>query len=203
MFCTACESTTSDLSHYKTQFHINNVRRKFLGYPPLTIEEYDSESVTEDLSINLNLKELPIENKIMEVLKTPEKYQACMFCACENTPFHHREHGLTDEQMVYLKNLQCYVCYEKFFEIELLMKHIDNNEHKSIFTDGNSLYLENGKILNKNTTQMPVRLEIAEPAYKPVFKEENKQEIKVKEMREKEKLVVSMVNNRQFGKFLH
>lgn len=204
MFCTACEITTTELAHYKTQFHNTNVNRKFNGYPPLTIEEFDSEAKTEDLSLSLNMKTTIDEEFNKDVLEKSINLKSCMFCTEKDTPTHHRVHGLSDEQAYYIKNLTCYICYERFAIPDMLIKHMDSNEHRVAYTDGSSLFLENGKVLNKGVQQTPVALITRrETGIPKPPKYENEKITKIKEEKEKEKLNVSIINNRQYGKFLH
>lgn len=203
MFCTVCEVVTTDLSHYKSQLHNLNVRRKLMGYTPLTVEEFDSDSRTDDLSVKLN-SEIAVEaGNFLKVKNLPKACKKCMFCEQEDSQVHHREHGLSDEQAFYMRNLQCYICYEKFFETDLLIKHMDSNAHRTAVTDGVSLFLENGKILNPEKTQIPVKNVIAKQEFIKIPKIGDKIAEKAKESRESEKLAVSITNNRTWGKFLH
>lgn len=43
MQCQSCKSFSNDpLKHYRTEWHIHNVRLKCANRPPLTLEEFDS-----------------------------------------------------------------------------------------------------------------------------------------------------------------
>lgn len=203
MFCTVCEITTTDLSHYRTQLHSLNAKRKLLGYPPLTIEELDSESVTDDLSLDLYFKSLPAAVQTSKCPLRTDNARKCMFCGEKETDTHHRDHGLSDEQAYYLKNRQCYVCYEKFCDDSLLISHIDSGNHRTAFTDGVSLYLGNGRILNPERMLIPGKLVARPKAPLKVPKKVEKVVENAKETREHGQLVVSIANNRAWGKFLH
>lgn len=203
MFCTVCEITTTDLSHYRTPLHNLNAKRKIVGYPPLTIEEFDSESVTDDLSLNLDFNSSPTA---MQFPMRPSRAgcdKKCMLCGEDETATHHRSHGLSDEQAYYLKNGQCYVCYERFCDCSLLIKHIDSGNHRTAVTDGTSLYLENGKVLNPERMQIPGKLTTRSETSHKTSKKVEKVVEKAREAKEHGQLVVSIANNRVWGKFLH
>lgn len=205
MFCTVCEITTINLSHYKSELHIINLKRKLSGYSPLTIEEFDSDSKTEDLSLNLDLQNSETTEKFYKDVNTSniKTERKCMFCDENDFHTHYRMHGFSDEQICYLRNMQCYICYEKFFESELLMKHIDTNSHRTAVTDGTSLYLENGKVLNPNKIHLPVRIVARQVSNIKTPHYTDKMVEKIKDSKESEKLTISLTNNRTWGKFIH
>lgn len=168
MYCTICETKIEDLHHYKSELHSLNARRKFLGYPPLSLEEFDSQSMSDDLTIDLNISDsidsLKIGNRCKyketsdsECIAAIETGGMCVFCDQNHSIAHYRLHNLSDEQGFYLTNMQCYICYERFSDRNMLIKHLELELHRTAVTDGISLFLENGKILNPHKTSMPLK----------------------------------------------
>ncbi|ELA41458.1 uncharacterized protein VICG_01563 [Vittaforma corneae ATCC 50505] len=168
MYCTICETKIEDLHHYKSELHSLNARRKFLGYPPLSLEEFDSQSISDDLTIDLNISDSinifkvsssdkPKEVNSSESIASIETNRLCVFCDQNHSIAHYRLHNLSDEQGFYLTNTQCYICYERFSDRNMLIKHLELELHRTAVTDGISLFLENGKILNPHKMNMPLR----------------------------------------------
>lgn len=157
MYCTICEIEIDDVSHYKTEIHGINARRKPFRYPPLVLEELDQNSTSEDLSLDINCSAnlnslLPETSNIFG-----KKTKKCLFCDKMESIKHYNEHGFSSGQSYYLSATRCHVCFEKFVDREMLLKHLNQEVHRTAFTDGVSLFLRNGKILNPTKILMPVK----------------------------------------------
>lgn len=203
MFCTVCEIVTADLSHYKTSLHTINARRKLIGHPPLTIDELDSESATDDLSLNLDFDNSSSTTQVSICPFDDDNIERCMFCGERETSTHHRHHGLSDEQAYYLRNNRCYVCYEKFCNSCMLIKHIDGGRHRTAVTNGVSLYLGNGKILNPERMLMSERVTARSGTFPRTRRKAEKIVERVGEARKHSRLMASMAKNRTWEGFLH
>lgn len=201
MFCTACDIEVTDSTHYKTELHSLNSKRKLLGFPPLSQEELNSKiEQAEEIKPKETIK---TKNKI----KQASSYKKCAFCDEKESSIHYKEHGLSDEQIYCFEKKQCYVCYEKFCKISDLIKHLEADQHRRIVTDGVALYLENGKILNPSNTQMPVKvvaknqeLTKARPEAEKVVE---KIAEKTQEDRRVQQLKISVEMNGRWGKWIH
>lgn len=155
MYCTTCEIITEELSHYKTQLHAINIKRKLVGYTPLSLEEFESDSKTDELIFDLHHNHTP-EVKESKPLRQPKtrKVPLCMFCEQEESIRHYKEHGVSEEQLTYLLRSQCHICYERFISKEVLLKHLESGNHRTTVTDGQSLYLMNGVVLHPSRRQL-------------------------------------------------
>lgn len=159
MFCTVCEIIIDEIKHYKTTMHAINLKRKLEGYPPLSAEELDSEVMSEGFAIDLNHEHEVSEDTISCGAKHTHKVAKkvfCMFCDQPESPEHYLEHGLSVEQVTYISRRQCYVCYERFISKDLLLKHLENDVHRTAVSDGSSLYLDNGKVLHPVKRSMEI-----------------------------------------------
>lgn len=200
MYCTTCQIITNDLSHYKSEIHCVNLKRKINGLPPLTLEELYPESRSDDISLDLyhdntevdSFKNFPKENQI--------KKKKCLFCEQDESQKHYLEHGLSYEQIAYVNHLQCYICYERFVRQDHLLDHLKADIHRSAVTDGVSLYLMNGKVLNPDKKLIPVI-----PSQQ-IEEKEKTQSIedhyynKLKDIEEVNKLKIGKLSNRNFRK---
>ncbi|KAI5171272.1 hypothetical protein PAEPH01_1615 [Pancytospora epiphaga] len=155
MYCTTCEIITEGVRHYKSRLHAVNIQRRAYGYTPLSSEEVDLESKTDDLVFDINHEhETSLSSECANVPSAYTNGAQCLFCEQADTIKHYKEHGLSDEEITYIKRLQCPICYERFVTKALLLKHLDVGAHRTAVTDGQSLYLENGRILNPNRRNM-------------------------------------------------
>lgn len=160
MYCTTCELVTDDLSHYKSQHHAINIRRLQAGYTPLTLEELESDSRTDDFAVDLHHNHGPPAAEpgaVKHAQAAPPKQALCLFCEQPEAPAHYQEHGMDREQITYIMNKQCYVCYERFVSKELLLKHLDSGSHRTSYTDGTSLFLSNGTTLHPPPRHMDIQ----------------------------------------------
>ncbi|KAI4290897.1 hypothetical protein PAPHI01_0171 [Pancytospora philotis] len=154
MYCTTCETITEDLTHYKTQLHAINIKRKLAGYTPLTVEEFESDSRADEIVVDLHHEHAePARSRAADAPR-PRKIQRCMLCEEEESAAHYLEHGIGAEQIAYIQRRQCHVCYERFVTKELLLKHLASGSHRSSVTDGQSLYLMNGGVLHPSSRSM-------------------------------------------------
>ena len=155
MYCTSCEIITEDLSHYKSELHSINVKRKMVGLPPLSLEELYPESKSDEISLDL-YQENNEENYSLNRKIQKEQKKKCLFCEQDESINHYFEHGLSAEQITYINNIQCYVCYERFVRKEHLLAHLQGDVLRTAVTDGVSLYLMNGKVLNPDKKSIPL-----------------------------------------------
>lgn len=141
MYCTTCEMLTEGVKHYKSQLHAINIQRRASGYTPLTTEEFESDSKTDDLIFDINHEHgIPPLEGHSAALPAHGRTMRCLFCEQEETTAHYREHGLSIEEITYIQRRQ-------FATKELLLKHLELGAHRTAVTDGQLLYLENGRIL--------------------------------------------------------
>lgn len=157
MYCTICEVAIDDVSHYKSEIHGINARRKLLRYPPLVLEELDQYSNSEDLSLDINYSMIPGSFSVTIPPVCDKKVKKCLFCNEDESIRHYRDHGFDNSQSYYLSVTRCCVCFERFVDRDMLLKHLAQESHRTAFTDGVSLFLRNGKILNPNKVLMPVK----------------------------------------------
>lgn len=150
MFCTTCEAITENLKHYKSQLHAINIRRRAQGYTPLTVEELESDSKTDELVLDLDHKHPPTKTTASAPAQTNRSMLLCLFCEQHESVQHYQEHGLDREQITYIQKCQCYLCYERFVSRGLLYRHLESGRHRTSVTDGTSLYLNNGATLYPN-----------------------------------------------------
>jgi hypothetical protein len=197
MFCTSCDLEVADLTHYKSILHGLNTKRKLMGYPPLTEEEFELDLKSEDLD---TVKTEKKDSKKAEKVKFSKK---CAFCDEAESAVHYREHGLSDEQIYCVNKKQCYVCYERFSILNDLIQHLELDQHRKTFSDGVSLILENGKVLNPSTTLMPVKIVIREEKVDKLTPKVDKIAEKVQEDRRVHNLKVSVEMNGRWGKWIH
>lgn len=197
MFCTACAIEVPDLSHYKSELHGLNSKRKLLGYPPLTSEELTSAS--EEIE-NAKLPEVAKISKKQEKVKFQKK---CAFCDEAESAVHYKEHGLSDEQIYCIGKKQCYVCYERFSNLSDLLQHLELDIHRNVVSDGVALYLENGKVLNPSKTLMPVKVVLRTEEKSKITPVADKVAEKVQEDRRVHNLKVSVEMNGRWGKWIH
>lgn len=69
MYCTICKLEINTLDHYKSNIHNINARRKLYGYPPVMFHELDTESLSDDLSIDLNLSREDSETEKESIIR--------------------------------------------------------------------------------------------------------------------------------------
>lgn len=164
MYCTVCKTRIDGLGHYKSDLHNLNAHRKLMGYPPLAPEEFDSQSISDDLTIDLNFqgavcRSERCEDYAKQAGEMPEfTGETCLFCDMRHSFEHYRTHGFADEDAFHLSNMQCHICYERFAESGMLLKHLELEAHRTAVTDGVSLYLENGKVLNPQKMTVPFKV---------------------------------------------
>lgn len=163
MFCTSCGVEIEDENHYKTKLHSINTKRKCKGLSPFTQEDLESESYSDSYNLsscyveNSEIEEDFVKIALVNARKTKNicNKSTCMFCDEEETPEHYeKKHFLTYDQICYVYSNVCWVCKEGFGYRECLKLHLLNNKHKNIFTDGTSLFLENGKILHPDKQKL-------------------------------------------------
>lgn len=153
MYCTVCQTIVEGLSHYKTDFHSFNVQRKMAMFPPLSIDEIDS--MLSEASAELDHSVFNNPSEFQSSISNQRKCKKCLFCDEKEALKHYSEHGFSVEDSICLVNMQCFICYEKFFEKDMLIKHLNSETHRLILTDGISLFLENGKVLNPQKIYIP------------------------------------------------
>ncbi|OQS54522.1 hypothetical protein EHP00_29 [Ecytonucleospora hepatopenaei] len=159
MFCTFCNIEVEEESHYKCEVHNINVKRKLKGQFIIEDDNVFYDCSSENNSVNdVYLEEHAFESDIVFLNRTmknavigikTEFKTKCLFCDDFESPEHYIEkHLLTYEQVCYLYSKVCWICKESFGFKEGLKLHLVKENHKNVFTDGISLFLENGKVLH-------------------------------------------------------
>lgn len=175
MYCTICQIDIDSLDHYKTELHSLNAKRRSLGYPPFLQEEFDSQSISDDLSIDLNFSEKNYSQQKTNNYnnKKIEIQEYCIFCDQLESISHYKSHGLTNEEGFYLIRLQCYICQEQFTDRSVLIKHIESEIHQTAVSDGMFLFLKNGKVLKSNKMNLSSKTDLKRnKKIEMVFKED-------------------------------
>ncbi|ADM12355.1 uncharacterized protein Eint_100280 [Encephalitozoon intestinalis ATCC 50506] len=178
MKCSACQVEIEEniKAHYASEVHKINVKRQIYNAPPITIEEINGEQLSDDVSLEINGLETGEKcssskkysrkrNSSKVVGCSPEA--VCLFCEFPESNTHYRDHGLSDEEVAYIDNKVCYMCYEAFSERESLRRHISSGNHRNAMTDGVNLILESGKVIqgrgrNRSREEEPRRPESRE-----------------------------------------
>ncbi|KAK6090671.1 hypothetical protein P3W45_000394 [Vairimorpha bombi] len=154
MKCSACqlEIVESPRDHYKSELHKINVQRQIYSIPPITVEEYEKEGASSDVSVDINFLEQSTAKNI-EKVKTEKKikikvnHEICLFCDQQESYEHYLEHDLTETEVSYLMNKTCYVCHEGFTNKPSLNKHLQTDNHRTAVLKNNNLVLDNGKVI--------------------------------------------------------
>lgn len=164
MFCTDCEEDILDIEHYKTQLHAINARRKISGLFPihtcdLEFSSDNSELSCGNISVDMYSEESIDLRGILRLYTGPGPSKPkCVYCEEDESIEHYiLDHGMSVDQVSYLYSKVCYICKEGFISKKDLIRHLEEDKHRNILTDGISIFLENGKILHpekiKFTTQ--------------------------------------------------
>lgn len=156
MRCSACQVEIGEniKAHYASEVHKINVKRQIHNAPPVTIEEINAEQPSDDVSLEINgLDAEERSSKMCSKKRSPSRQvgaaseSVCLFCDFPEGTIHYKSHGLSDEEIAYISNRVCYVCYEAFSDYDGLRRHISSGNHRSAMTDGVNLILENGKVI--------------------------------------------------------
>ncbi|ORD93760.1 hypothetical protein ECANGB1_1576 [Enterospora canceri] len=162
LFCTSCNRTIEDTEHYKTEMHVLNSMRKCRGEEPIAYADCESCSSSDEVSLrgsdsgefeSLSRRGLDIHAGI--TVNLANERATCIFCPETGTPVHyHKMHGLDSEQISFVFSGICFICKDGFVTQGELVRHMEQNRHRNVLTDGVSLYLENGKILHQDKMKM-------------------------------------------------
>lgn len=154
MKCSACQMEISEdiKAHYASNIHKINTRRQIYNAPPITIEEIDADQPSDDISIEVDGQEHECGSRGIQRQRSLSAARSCiaetcLFCESPENSNHYLEHGLSDEDVAYIQNKVCYVCYEGFSRREHLKTHIVTGRHRNVLTDGVNLILESGKVI--------------------------------------------------------
>ena len=157
MFCTACEIQVEDISHYKTEIHEINTKRKIKGLEPYKIEDFEELKDGDSHDLSSFYADSSMEDSysvdtdilIKEVLyKNYHKESKCLFCdQIESVEHYISDHNLDYDQVCYIYSKVCFICYEGFVNKKCLKLHLESNNHRKVYSDGLSLFLDNGKVL--------------------------------------------------------
>lgn len=203
MKCSACqlELVESPKEHYKSDLHKINVQRQIYYIPPITIEELESKGQSSDISLDINFlekqkiikKDQPLEKK-----QNAPKTEICLFCDKSETIDHYKDHGLNEEEIIYLLNKTCYVCNEGFTNRPSLKYHLESENHRTAVLRNNELVLENGKVLSNRYRSSNNEI-VAKPMKNRqiMHVELVKEFVEKKNKEEKNRLKVSMGMNAQ------
>ncbi|KAL6122802.1 hypothetical protein NUSPORA_00060 [Nucleospora cyclopteri] len=163
MFCTICAVEVENESHYRSELHNLNAKRKLKGFPAFSEEEFETTSCSDDFSIDSILLESSsdeIEQK-QPFLRSEKCHKSlfykskCVFCdQVESIEHYFLCHEFSLDQISYIYSKVCFVCKEGFSTKDCLMKHMKEEMHRNVLFDGISLYLENGKILNPDRMKL-------------------------------------------------
>lgn len=203
MKCSACqlELIESPKDHYKSDLHKINVQRQIYYIPPITLEEFTSKGQSLDISLDINFleKQKIIKNDQPNEFKhIKPKNELCMLCNNIETFDHYKEHGLNDEEIVYLYNKTCYVCNEGFTNRPSLKYHLESENHRTAILRNNELVLENGKVLSCRQKSINHDIVVDFPKSRQIMHVKLvKEVIDKKNKEEKNKLKVSMGMNSQ------
>ena len=158
MFCVACELDTTEVAHYKTKLHAVNLKRRLAGYTPLAQAELESVARPGELVVDLHhnydtdSEDTATARRRTEAKENHSKQQAAID--------RYLQMGMNREQITYILKKQCYVCYERFATEAFLFEHIEAGTHRAVFTDGTSLYLENGTVLNPSRRNLETQISV-------------------------------------------
>lgn len=205
MRCSACqlEIIENIKAHYGSEIHKINTRRQIYGAPPITVEEISAEQLDDDVSLEINGLEMEDDenagrHKNVRAYKKNIIEVACLFCDAIESNSHYKDHGISDEEMAYIHNKVCYVCYEGFSRREDLKRHIISGKHRNVVTDGVNLILENGKIIQgKNRQRKETALQKTEKAQSSmlVYKADSKDERRTMTQKRNQLRVSIAMNN--------
>lgn len=196
MFCTFCECIIDNIQHYRSELHSENVKRKIDGLPTISADDFH-----ESLQSKIPMTKEKCTREIQENTIT-NNCKKCLFCEEKETNRHYLEHGLSYEQINYIKMNKCYTCYESFISKDALLSHLEQGEHRSAVTDGTSLYLSDGTVLHpqKKVFEQSVLRPIIAPA-KNIGKERISPAIAKKlDIREYNDLKCCLFNNTTYRK---
>lgn len=209
MKCSACQLEIKEniRAHYGSEIHKINTRRQIHSAPPITMEEITSEQLSDDVSLEINGLEdgsNPARSckgqRSTSASKSSATEAVCLFCDSIESNQHYMEHGISAENIVYIHNRVCYVCYEGFSGREDLKRHILSGRHRNVVTDGINLILENGKIIqgrNRPLAAKEGRIQKVEKLEKSMLAQRVTREEKKKILEDKNQLKISLAMNHQ------
>lgn len=154
MKCSACQLEITEISkiHYKSELHKINVQRQMYSIPPISLDEFEKEGISSDVSVDINFLERSTnknteKQKIEKKSKFSLKQEICLFCEELESYDHYLLHNLTDKEINYLYNKTCYVCNEGFTNKTSFKKHLLDDNHRTAVLSDNKLILDTGKII--------------------------------------------------------
>ncbi|KAF7693623.1 Zinc finger protein [Cucumispora dikerogammari] len=139
MHCITCKISITDISHYETEHHIFNIKRKLHDFPIISLTEFQKFEGTPNYENTQN----PRENNTKLNINEEKVYYSCDICG--------KNFKKTKPLENHIKSHFNSPSTDIFSETHGL-----NNEYNlnlNILTDGEHLFLENSKVLgNKKST---------------------------------------------------
>lgn len=196
------ELVNNPKEHYKSDLHKLNVQRQIYHIPPISLQEFEQEGTSSDISIDISIDVQENKKEIKKKVENKEKRnilsEICLFCQKEESFEHYLEHDLLELEINYLLNKTCYICNEGFTTKQGLKKHLQEDAHRTAVIKNKNLILENGKVIfNRGRNSENGQIEKAKPRNNEIVNFMPKNEPKEKNVNEKNKLKISMGMNSQ------